>query len=368
MNPIRIGYFPYRPGSNPYQRLFAEALESAGVSVERIPPRKLAPLQFATSRPVDLLQLDWPHDWYQGRSAWTRAVKRVLYRDGLRRLRRKPVVWTAHNLRAHDAPDTADEHRMLQALIDVCDGIIVLSNASGDLLRGTYRVSPRTRVEVIHHGHYIGCYPDTMTRTAARARLGIPVGARVVLSLGRLQPYKGLEELLTAFSEVGRSGDALLLAGKAVNDAYAASLRVAIAAMERPGLRVELVDTVVPDEELQVYYNACDVVALPFRQVLNSGGLLLAMSFGCTVVAPRLGSIPEVACPEGWFGYDAENRRGLADSLSKALFAASASSGLGSRIRAFTAARYGWDSVGAQAVQLYRAILDESGTMPIIPS
>jgi beta-1,4-mannosyltransferase len=358
MPPLRVGCFPYRPGSNPYQRLFADALESAGASVERIPPRKLAPLQRAASRPVDLLQLDWPHDWYQGRNAWTRAVKQVLYRDGLRRLRRRPMVWTAHNLKAHDAPDTDYEHRMLQALIDVCDGIIVLSSASGELLRGTYQVPSHTRVEVIHHGHYIGCYPDTMTCVEARERLGIPAEARVVLLLGRLQPYKGLEELLAAFGEVGQTGDVLLLAGKTVSEAYAASLRRTIAALARPGLRVELVDAVVPDEELQVYYHACDVVALPFRQVLNSGSLLLAMSFGCPVVAPRLGSIPEVACPEGWFGYDAADPRGLARALSEAL-AASASRDLRPRIRAFTADRYGWDSVGAQAVRLYRAILDD---------
>jgi glycosyltransferase involved in cell wall biosynthesis len=359
MSPLRVGYFPYRPGANPYQRLFANALETAGTLVERIPSRKLAPLQLAASRSVNLLQLDWPHDWYQSRNAWARVVKRVLYRDGLRRLSRRPVVWTVHNLKAHDASDADYEHRMLQALIDVCEGVIVLSRASNHLLRSTYRVPSRTRVEVIHHGHYVGCYPDTMTREAARARLEIPSGERVVLSLGRLQPYKGLEELLTAFREVGRSGDVLLLVGKTVNDDYAASLRRAIAAQARPGLRVDFVDTVVSDEELQTYYNACDVVALPFRQVLNSGSLLLAMSFGCPVVAPRLGSIPEVACPEGWFGYDASNPGGLAGALSEAL-AATAASDLRPPIRAFTVARYGWESVGTQALQLYRTILEDT--------
>jgi glycosyltransferase involved in cell wall biosynthesis len=322
-----------------------------------MPPRKLIPLQHAAAQDVDLLQLDWPHDWYQGRSFWTRQVKRWMYRDGLRRLRRVRVVWTAHNLQAHDAADMADEHCMIQGLIDVCNGIIVLSNAAAALLQQAYRVESSTRVQVIHHGHYIDCYPNTISREAARERLVLQDRSRVVLSLGRLQPYKGLEDLIEAFSAVGFPGDALILAGPVINSQYARHLRELAAARHKPELRVDIRPEHIPDDELQVYFNACDLVVLPFRNILSSGSLLLAMSFGCPVVAPRLGSIPEVACPEGWFGYDPANLRGLAGALSEAL-TDSASIDLRRQIRAFTAARYDWDAVGTRAVQLYRAILD----------
>jgi beta-1,4-mannosyltransferase len=357
MSSLKVGCFPYEPGQNPYQRLFAESLERSGISVNRISPRKYLPLRFAASHDIDLLQLDWPHDWYQGRNAWSQAVKRLMYWDGLRRIRRTPVVWTAHNLRAHDARDDEYEHRMIQALIDVCDGIIVLSGVSGELLRSEYKVPTGTIVEVVQHGHYIGVYPNSISRQAARAALGIAGDARVVLSLGRLQPYKGLEELLEAFCRTATPGDVLLLAGQAVSPAYSAQLRQAIGLLVRPDVRVELRDVAVPDQDLQVYFNACDVVALPFRQVLNSGSLLLAMSFGCPIVAPRLGSIPEVACPEGWFGYDPTNAGGLGAALGAAL----ATPGLATLRRPileFTSAHYDWDAVGAKAAALYAAIHD----------
>jgi beta-1,4-mannosyltransferase len=153
---------------------------------------------------VDLLQLDWPHDWYQGRNAWTRALKQLMYRDGLRRLRKVPVVWTAHNLRAHDAPDAAFEHRMIQALIDVCDGVIVLSEASGALLRSEYRVPATTAVRWCRTATTSAATRTPSPAHEARERLGLPRRRAVVLSLGRLQPYKGLEELVAAFGEVGR--------------------------------------------------------------------------------------------------------------------------------------------------------------------
>ena len=127
--------------------------------------------------------------------------------------------------------------------------------------------------------------------------------------------------------------------------------------MGRSDITVELRDAFVSDDELQVYFNACDVVALPFRHVLNSGSLLLAMSFGCPVVAPRLGSIPEVACAEGWYGYDPSDPGGLARALTEGL-AATGRSGLRERILDFTAARYDWAAAGQKAVALYPSILD----------
>jgi glycosyltransferase involved in cell wall biosynthesis len=364
---MRIGYFPYAPGENPYQRLFAQALESAGETVVRIPPRKLFPLQTAVRHPVDLLQLDWPHDWYEGRNALTRAIKQLMYRDGLRRLRRLPVVWTAHNLAAHDAADSAFERRMIQSLINACDGVIVLSRASAALLRESYSIGENARVEVIHHGHYIGCYPNGISREAARRRLGLPDDARIVLSLGRLQPYKGLEDLMHAFATIARRGDVLLLAGSVASDDYGARLRATSAAVAtgRSDVRIEIRDSLVPDDELQVYFNSCDVVALPFRKVLNSGSLLLAMSFGCAVVAPRLGSIPEVACPDGWFGYDADDAAGLHAALDSAL-AARDRPGLRQRVLDFTASHYDWRSVGAKAAGLYREITSRAGPRPLL--
>ena len=121
-------------------------------------------------------------------------------------------------------------------------------------------------------------------------------------------------------------------------------------------------DTLVPDEELQLYFNACDLVALPFRQVLNSGSLLLAMSFGCPVVAPRLGSIPEVACPEGWFGYDAANPDGLRSALRAALAARSRRAARGSARLHGTTATTGGRSA-AEARNLYSAILGTGGPL-----
>ena len=359
MSDITIGHFPYKPGFNPYQRLFAESLEAAGLTVIRIPPRKFMPLHFALSYPMDLLQMDWPHDWYSGRTRLLTAAKRIMYFLGLRKLKRRSCVWTAHNLISHDAPGAAYEIRMMQKLIDCCDGIIVMSKAAEVALRETYRISATTHVAVIPHGHYIDAYPNDILRDQARRKLDISSAARVVLFLGRILRYKGVDVLLDAFCEVAHEGDILVLAGPAGDAKFAGELQRK--ARERspvdPELRIQA--GLVPDDELQVYFQACDLVALPFRRILNSGGLLLAMSFGRCVVAPRMGSIPEVACPEAYFGYDPKDPDGLATALRLALDQPDLLE-RGAASMQFARERYDWSDIGRKVRAMYEEILGRS--------
>jgi glycosyltransferase involved in cell wall biosynthesis len=246
---------------------------------------------------------------------------------------------------------------MIQALIDECDGLIVLSLASAESLRATYGIGSRTQIAIIPHGHYAGVYPNEISRADARSRLQLSTDARVVLSLGRLQPYKGLEELIAAFADVAASHDVLLLAGGITSESYRDELERAVTTARLDASRVRILDAVVPDAELQIYFNACDLVALPFRRVLNSGSLLLAMSFGCPVVAPRLGSIPEVACPEGWFPYDPADANGLSEALRDALDCTDLARRR-ARVLEFTLATYDWYNVGRKASELYESIIE----------
>jgi glycosyltransferase involved in cell wall biosynthesis len=58
----------------------------------------------------------------------------------------------------------------------------------------------------------------------------------------------------------------------------------------------------IHDSEVQHYFNAADVVLLPYKHVLTSGAALLSVSFERPVIAPRSGLIPELV-EEGRHGY-----------------------------------------------------------------
>lgn len=353
--PLTVGYFRYEPGVNPFQRLFAEALESAGLAVDRIPPRKWFALQSALRRPIDALQVDWPDTLFTGRNPLNTGVKRLMYRDGLRRLEGVPLVWTVHNIVGHDAPDAAGRLRETQLLVDRCRGIVVMSGAARALLERSYRLAARTIVAVIPHGHYIDAYRNAVSREEARRRLSLGERGRVVLFLGSLQPYKGAEELIEAFAAVAAPGDALLLAGPAPDPAYGERLRSLAAGRASAGAEIRIAPAAVPDDELQVYFNAADIAALPFRAILNSGSAILAQSFARCVVAPALGSLPEVLCPDGFFGYDPARPGALAETLRDALGRGDLAA-RGARAREFLRATCDWGIVGRKARELYERV------------
>jgi len=353
---MKVGYFPYRPGGNPYQALFASALESAGMEVLRLPPEKWFPLQRVSRVEADILQFDWPHDWYRGKNRMTALMKKVMYEDGLRRLKRQPVVWTAHNLVAHDADDAEFERRMIQKLIDVADGIIVLSSLSEKALRDMYCIHSNTVVKVIHHGHYIDEYPNEIQKHDALRKLGIDEGKKVVLHLGRLLPYKGIEELIASFETLNDSECHLVVAGSGASKEFSEKLLQLAGCCRSKGLSITLHSGFISDDDLQNYFAAADVVALPFKNILNSGSLLLAMSFGKCVVAPDTGSIREIACDAGWFGYHQDSPDGLSDALKQALQATDLVEREEAVLR-FTTENYSWSKTGHLAKELYNKVL-----------
>ncbi|PAY19339.1 hypothetical protein CKO51_12060 [Rhodopirellula sp. SM50] len=376
---ITVGSFAYAPGFNPYQRLFTNALEEAGVNVLRIPPAKWWPLTKACRRPVDILHLDWHYDWYRGKNWLTRELKRVMYHHGLAQFRRLPVVWTAHNLAAHDvdlgrSSAANDDHRMTQALIKRCQGIMVMSGASERLLRERYTLPKSIRVAKVPHGHYIDAYPNVVSHSQSRKKLGLTDAANVFLSLGSLRPYKGHRELIAAFGQIATADDHLLIAGKSLDSSYLDSLTGWIASQPTSVRdRIELHVGEIADESLQDYFAAADIAVLPFSDILNSGSLLLALSFGLPVVAPSIGSIPEVAIKEYHQGYSPQDSGGLQRALTNARLRFGNCGQIREeridRRRARSQAiidetrkRYSWKSSAAKLVEFYQELLAQNST------
>ena len=363
MQPIVVGSFPYKPGFNPYQKLITGAMEAAELSVIRIPPEKWFPLQKAFSIDCDILHLDWPHDWYSGKNAVTRFLKRTMYLRGLSRKTRSigntKLVWTAHNLVAHDSGDAGDEHRMIQALIDQCDGVMVMSEASRELLQQSYQLPNRTKVETVYHGHYIDCYPNDMSRIEARKHLDVPDGDQVFLSVGSIRPYKGHLKLIRDFGEVAKPNQRLIIAGGSSNNDYLEMIQSeADKQVAATGCKIDTHLGIVPDQELQIFFNAADICVLPFEHVLNSGSLLMAMSFGIPVLAPSVGSIPEVAIPDFSHLYEPTTGEGLRNGLveiSKLQFSqADRQQHLDT-----TREKYSWTRAGIQLATWYQKLVEQ---------
>jgi beta-1,4-mannosyltransferase len=332
---LNVLFMPVIGAGNPYQDQLAAGLAEHGVRVRMARGYlQLFPLlqaaAFGGPRP-DVLHLHWTHPylyWSRNRGFSNLLAHRLVLQLRLVRRSGIRIVWTLHNIGAHDRDDPR-ELRVARQVAALADTLIAHCQAARDEAIEALQLPAerQERLVVIPHGHYIGAYPSEMSRDEARRSFGFGTTERVYLMFGRLRRYKGTDELLEAFRQLEDPNARLLLAGRP----YTPEVRAELEAMATRDPRVIARLEFIPDVEIQRYMRAADVAVLPFRDVLTSGSVVLAMSFGLPVIGPRLGCLPETLGPDGRLLYDPAAPDGLAGSLRMALTADLAAIGASNR-------------------------------------
>lgn len=206
------------------------------------------------------------------------------------------LAWTVHNAIPHDARRPALEAAIQQAIVDRSTIVHVLSANTRQTVAEWFTI-PEDRVLHVPHPNYIGAYADVVSPEAARWELGLPPDELVYALLGAIKPYKGLEQLVDAFDaalERGPGRRRLLVAGgPSAEPEVDAFLRRCVL---HPFISLHA--RKVPGDEMPTFVRAADIVVLPYLRSLNSGVLMLALSFGIPVVAPAVGGIVETVTPE----------------------------------------------------------------------
>lgn len=286
----RVAVYPPIDDGNPYLRLFYEAANEHGVVL-------------AADRDVadwDVLHVHWPDLPLASRYlplAVSRSAELVAWVTRAR-TRGAKVVWTVHNARSHEGWYPRLERQLFSWFTNRVDAITSLSETG---LRAARELHPALRglpQAVTPHGPFDVAYGDVPPRVEGRSRYGLPTDADVVLHFGHLRPYKGSMELAEAFRRLPGDGRRLIIAGRArpaqmenaLSDAVARDPRI----VRLPGR--------IPDQDVPLLLAAADVLVLPYRRILHSGAAILGLSYGCPVVAPALGALPELARsqPPGW--------------------------------------------------------------------
>jgi glycosyltransferase involved in cell wall biosynthesis len=293
--PILLGYHPVAR-MNPYHALLYQRVWSSGIVAlpvvreERIP--ELTALA-ATGVPT-VLHLHWLNQVMADAGSAKEAQRRRrdflarldTFRDGGGR-----IVWTVHNILPHGARFEGEEAHLSADVVERADVIHVLAEHTASYVEPWFRIDP-AKVLHVPHPAYTGAYEDTVSREQARHELGIWPDELVHVVAGAIRPYKGLTDLLDAWDVVARDGvpRRLLIAGAPSEEPGVDAL------LERAAIHpsVLLHARSVPANEMQLFLRAADVAVLPYVRSLNSGALMLALTFGLPVVVPEGGGLAEV--------------------------------------------------------------------------
>jgi glycosyltransferase involved in cell wall biosynthesis len=278
---------------NPYTWLLCSHLADLGVRIRDFTPAR------ALRGGYDVLHVHWPEKALNAESLPARAAGAAAALAMLRaaHLHGARVVWTAHNAQPHESRHPRLEAWFWSAVVRRVDTVIHPSAAGRQVLEARYPELARRPHAVVPLGHFRGTYPDTVSREAARAVLRIPDGARVVAFLGLVRPYKNVPHLVrTVRALPAEAGEVILLVGGAPLDSRLAG-EVREAAGGDPRVRLALEH--IPDDEVQRYLRAADLVVLPFKDITNSASALLALSFDRPVLVPARGAMGELQALAG---------------------------------------------------------------------
>lgn len=351
---IRVIITPYDGDANPYLKLLATSLETAGLQVSLAWLYHL-PLWSAVLKCgwPDVIHLQWHHRYFTVRKwpwvGW--AILRTvlfylqwltLYLLGVR------FVWTVHNIVNHEKHQAGWELLACRLLSRLADSIIVHCAAARPVVAAAYRVAPE-RLCVVPIGHYVDWYPPAPAREEARRTLGLPDDVRVFLFYGLIRKYKGLDRLLEAFADLQEEKTRLILVGKPFSESLGHLLSVQAASDPRVMVHFEF----ITNDHLITYLSACDLVVLPYVDSLASSAAVLAASYGRPVLAPRRGCMGELPA-EAAILYDPEMPDGLQMALEHALSAPLMA--MGSAAKSYIE-QFPWSLVAARTLMVYQSVL-----------
>lgn len=273
------------------------------------------------------------------------------------KLLRKKLVITIHDVIAFGPKDRM--RWMSQIASSLADGIIVHNKFSaGELAKQTNM--PPQKVRIIQSGSYIHTIASNITNVDARDELSISSDAEVLLFFGQIKDEKGLDVLLNALPSIvqARPNVVLVIAGRPWKSDFVQYRSI----IEKYGMTdfCNLYIRFIEDSELPLFYQAADLVVLPYRRIYQSAVILMAMSYKKPVITSDLESMQEIVT-DGTTGYlfPSGDNQALANRITEILSNKEKMSAIACAGHQLMQGKFSWETVGQLTTDFYTKILNE---------
>lgn len=276
----------------------------------------------------------------------------------------KRVVFTAHNVNKakRDGYDNALNRLTLRIQYHLAHHVFVHTEKMQEELVRDFGVS-RSRASLVPFGINNAMPITGLTPPQARQRLDIGEHEKVLLFFGQIAPYKGLHHLVDALPALlaQQPNCRLLIAGKVKSgaEAYWATIRSKLAAADLAA-HVTAHVQFIADSDVEAFFQAADVLVMPYVDIFQSGVLFLSYNFGLPVIATDVGSLREDIV-EGQTGYvcEPQNPAALVAAIRRFLASQMHRQPQATRrgIAEWAHARHSWTGVAGLSESVYRAVL-----------
>lgn len=310
--PIPIIFNPPDNSENQYISILVRGIEQNGFSVNGLDDFFKTRTHFQS---IKLVHLNWFENLDESSKAsmWKSFFRKTVALLSIKASGKK-LVWTMHNRLSHEKGSGNLSRVMVKMLLKSVDAVVIHCAETETVLRETYP-GFQGKILLIPHPHFIGTYGPTSDSPPPSQ------GPLKLLFMGAVKPYKNLELLIRVCAQFG-DAVRLTIAGKPASDPYSRELESLTAGTDQVDLRLGFVE----DHQIPGLIGDSDLLVLPYdlRSSLNSGTVLLAFSYGRTVICPRIGTIDELPAGQSrvfTYSYisESEHESQLHDAIQKAL-------------------------------------------------
>ena len=225
----------------------------------------------------DLVIFQWWHPYFAP-CYW--IMKKVL--------KNIKVVYICHNVFPHER--FPFDRRLTKLALSKAYGYVVQSKMDGEDLR---EIQNNPNYIFTPHPTYDTFKMSNIDKVAARELLTIENSKKVLLFFGFVREYKGLKHLLNALPQIASQikDIQLLVVGDFGEDR---ENYMELIKQLKIGKYVQIVEGYVPDDEVEKYFVAADLVVLPYESATQSGIVQIAYGFEKPVVVTSVGGLPDV--------------------------------------------------------------------------
>lgn len=335
---------------NPYNAQLYRNIVAAGHTVCEYSHKRVLLEKF------DIVHVHWPDGYIDQRNGFKASQRAVLLlmMMSIAKFKGAQLVWTVHNLKPHDAYHPTFSQKFLSQFLKLCNGLIFLTEEGKNNFLQDYPAKKNMAYRIIPHGHYRDSYPQAINQAQAKAELNLNPDKKVLLFMGMIKPYKNCDALIKEFGEAKLSEYVLVIAGKPDSPKYKQQLELLAKEHNNIDLRLEF----IPNDQVHLYMSAADRVILPYKSILNSGALLLALSFNKPVIAPHLGAFIDLQNELGlqWiYSYlgdlNATNLHAILQQLDRI-----------PRTSVCPLDNYDWRNIAESTIEFYKEILPPKST------
>jgi len=226
-------------------------------------------------------------------------------------------LYTVHNVLPHSRGDSWFFRAIYRRLYQIPNMLLVHTRLAREELICKFGV-PEERIQLTSIGLNEEIPITGVTMEEARDRLGLEEREKCILYFGKIDEYKGLDVLLAAFDEMTLPETRMIIAGVFRNRTYRTEILTRLERMSRRG-DVRLEERFIANEEVELYFKACDVLCLPYRRIYQSGLIFLSPRFGIPTVTTNVGSLGDYVTEEMGIVSRTNDAAGIGDSLTLVL-------------------------------------------------